>query len=259
VSLSPFSALAQLASAVACLSCACAAAADVVATEPRAQIALIIDDLGYRHAEGQRAVRLPGPVAVAILPHTSYAAELARAADATGKEVVLHLPMQALQASAEPGPGALDLTQTRAELGAVLAADLEAVPFARAVSNHMGSLLTRDLERMGWLMEELRAREPLFFVDSYTTAESVGLAAAHASGVRALRRDVFLDGDPAPGAIEREWRRLLARARERGAAIGIGHPRAETLEFLERELPLLEAAGIELVPLGALLDAEDER
>jgi polysaccharide deacetylase 2 family uncharacterized protein YibQ len=105
----------------------------------------------------------------------------------------------------------------------------------------------------------VRARAPLYFIDSYTTARSVGLEAARAAGVRALRRDVFLDGDPAPGALEREWRRLLALARERGAAIGIGHPRAETLEFLERELPLLDAAGVELVPLGALLGAEGER
>lgn len=248
---------AQLALAVASLFCASAASAgEEPAAEP-AQVAVIIDDLGYRHAEGARAVRLPGPVAVAILPHTTYAAELARAADANGKEVLLHVPMQALDASEDLGPGALDATQTRAELRAVLAADLEAVPFVRAVSNHMGSLLTRDAERMGWLMAELRAREPLFFVDSYTTAESVGLAAARANGVPALRRDVFLDGDPAPEAIEREWRRLLARARERGAAIAIGHPHAATLTLLERELPLLEAAGIELVPLGTLLDTED--
>jgi hypothetical protein len=31
------------------------------------------------------------------------------------------------------------------------------------------------------------------------------------------------------------------------------------LEFLEGELPLLDAAGVELVPLGALLGAEGER
>jgi polysaccharide deacetylase 2 family uncharacterized protein YibQ len=73
------------------------------------------------------------------------------------------------------------------------------------------------------------------------------------SGVPALRRDVFLDGDPAPDAIAREWQRLLARARERGFAIGIGHPRAATLDFLEREVAALQHAGVELVPLGALL------
>jgi polysaccharide deacetylase 2 family uncharacterized protein YibQ len=254
-----FATLARLAAVVALGTGASASFADTASSEARVRVALIIDDLGYRRAEGERAVRLPGPVAVAILPHTAHAADLARLAEAQRKEVVLHLPMQALDPSLPLGPGALDLTQTREELGAVLAADLTAVPFARAVSNHMGSLVTSDAERMGWLMEELRARAPLYFVDSYTTARSVGVAAARAAGVPALRRDVFLDGDPAPGALEREWRRLLALARERGTAIGIGHPRPETLEFLERALPLLDAAGVELVPLGALLGAEDPR
>jgi polysaccharide deacetylase 2 family uncharacterized protein YibQ len=81
----------------------------------------------------------------------------------------------------------------------------------------------------------------------------VGLAAAREYGVPALRRDVFLDADPAPGAIEAQWQRLLARARTQGAAVGIGHPYAATLALLERELPALAASGVVLVPLSALL------
>jgi hypothetical protein len=223
------------------------------AAAPTAQIAIIIDDLGYRWDQGLRAARLPGPVAVAVLPHATHSAALAREAAAHGKEIVLHLPMQAVDAGEEPGPGALGLDQTRAQFAAVFAADLAAVPFARAVSNHMGSLLTRHPGHMRWLMEELRAREPLFFVDSYTTAASVGLQIARENGVRAVRRDVFLDGDPSPAAVEAEWRRLLARARERGRAVAIGHPHESTLELLERVLPVLHAEHVELVPLSALL------
>jgi uncharacterized protein len=220
------------------------------------RIAIIIDDLGYRWAEGLRAARLPGPVAVAILPHTTYAAPLAREADARGKEIVLHVPMQALPPGGELGPGALELSQTRAELAIVLAGDLAAVPLARAVSNHMGSSLTREPVPMRWIMEELRSHGPLFFIDSYTTPDSVGLQVAREVGVPALRRDVFLDGDSSPEAIEREWRRLVARARERGSALGIGHPHAATLELLERVLPELAGAGVQLVPLTTLLGAD---
>jgi uncharacterized protein len=231
------------------------AAGTVRAAAPGAipKIAIIIDDLGYRRAEGLRAVRLPGPVAVAILPHTRHAAELARAADSGGKEVVLHVPMEALEPAALLGPGALLLAQTRTELARVLAEDLAAVPLARAVSNHMGSSLTREPERMRWIMEELRSRGPLLFVDSYTTAESVGLAIARAAGVPALRRDVFLDAADTIEGVEHEWQRLVARAHERGFALGIGHPRAATLDLLERVLPNLAAAGVELVPLTVLL------
>jgi polysaccharide deacetylase 2 family uncharacterized protein YibQ len=171
-----------------------------------------------------------------------------------GKEVVLHLPMQPIEAAVDPGPGALELDQTRDEFAAVFAADLAAVPFARAVSNHMGSLLTRHPGHMLWLMEELRAHGSLFFVDSYTTAASVGLQVARENGVPALRRDVFLDSDPTAGAIQAQWQRLLAQARAHGFAIGIGHPYEATLTLLERELPGLgNTSGLELVPLATLL------
>jgi len=220
---------------------------------PPPRLAVIIDDLGYRLSEGLRAARLPGAVAVAVLPHATHTVALARAADQHGKEVLLHLPMQAVDDTVDPGPGAIELDHTRAEFAAVFAADLAAVPFARAVNNHMGSLLTRHPGHMLWLMEELRSRESLFFVDSYTTPASVGMQTARENGVPALRRDVFLDTDPAPSAIEAEWLRLLALARARGTAIAIGHPHEATLALLERELPRLRAQGVELVPLEALL------
>jgi len=226
--------------------------------DPLPKVALIIDDLGYRLAEGERAVRLPGAVAVAVLPFGTHSVALARAADAQGKEVVLHLPMQPLAGTEDPGPGALEMGQSRAELATVLAADLAAVPFVRGVSNHMGSLLTQQADQMSWLMDELHRREPLFFVDSFTTAASVGFAAALEHGVPALRRDVFLDADPAPAAIEAQWRRLLARARTRGAAVGIGHPYAATLALLERELPGLAASGVVLVSLSSLLQGAEQ-
>ncbi|MEO8464047.1 MAG: divergent polysaccharide deacetylase family protein [Gammaproteobacteria bacterium] len=221
--------------------------------EPLPRVALIIDDVGYRLVEGERAVRLPGAVAVAVLPFGTHSVTLAREADAQGKEVVLHLPMQPLRGAENPGPGALEIGQSRAELATVLAADLAAVPFVVGVSNHMGSLLTQQADQMGWLMDELRRREPLFFVDSYTTAASIGFATARAHGVPALRRDVFLDADPAPAAIEAQWQRLLALARAHGMAVGIGHPYSATLALLERELPALEASGVALVPLSVLL------
>jgi polysaccharide deacetylase 2 family uncharacterized protein YibQ len=185
-----------------------------LAAGPAPRVALIIDDVGYRWDEGLRAVRLPGAVAIAVLPHATHSAALAREADGQGKEVVLHLPMQAMAATEDPGPGALELDHTRSEFAAVFAADLAAVPFARAVNNHMGSLLTRHPGHMRWLMEEMQAHGSLFFIDSYTTAASVGLQVAHESGVPALRRDVFLDGELEPAAIEVQWQRLLAEARE---------------------------------------------
>jgi polysaccharide deacetylase 2 family uncharacterized protein YibQ len=100
-------------------------------------------------------------------------------------------------------------------------------------------------------MQLLASRGDLFFLDSYTTHLSVGLMLAREHGIPALKRDVFLDVDPSMAGLEAAWSRLLDRARSFGFAIGIAHPYAQTLEFLE--LRLGELVDIELVSLRELL------
>lgn len=117
----------------------------------------------------------------------------------------------------------------------------------------MGSLLTRHPGAMGWLMEEMQLRGQLYFLDSFTTHHSVGLIVAREQGVPALKRDVFLDRIATPGAIKREFERLIVTARRRGFAVAIGHPHSETLGFLEQRLPELASQGIELVSVESLL------
>ena len=217
------------------------------------RIAIIIDDLGYHLAAGQRAVALPGPVACAILPGTPRSTQLAQAAWQSGKEVLLHLPMQSMHLHGAMEPGSITLDTTRQGLADIFANALATVPFAVGVNSHRGSLLTRHPGHMSWLMEEILMAGGLYFVDSYTTHRSVALQIASEQGVPAIKRDVFLDSDPAPEMVEREFERLKALARENGLAVGIGHPYPATLGFLERAIPRLVEEGIELVPLRELI------
>ena len=106
--------------------------------------------------------------------------------------------------------------------------------------------------------EEIQHRGDLFFVDSYTTHESIALRLAHEAGVPAVRRDVFLDPDRAPGTLEREFSRLKMLARQRGFAVGIGHPYPETLTMLESELPKLADEGFELVSISTYIMLKNE-
>ena len=229
------------------------AAAEQV-TLPR--VAVIIDDLGYALAAGERAINLPGPVACAILPGTPRAIRLAEQAHASGKEVLLHLPLQAendydLGDAAEPGSLHLDMSQ--AEFAHTFIEDIEAVPHVIGVNSHRGSLLTRHPGHMNWLMEEIRDRGDLFFVDSYTTAASVALQLALETGVPAAKRDVFLDPDQSPETVAREFARLKKLAQQNGFALGIGHPYPATLAFLEKELPKLRNEGFELISISELI------
>ncbi len=223
----------------------------------RPRIALIIDDLGYSRSQAERAIALPGPVAFAVLPQAPYSSRLAQLAHERGKEVLLHLPMQALDGD-RLGPGAITLDTTRAELERILSANLVTVPNAVGISSHMGSLVTQHPGHMSWLMEAIDARGSLYFIDSYTTKASVALRLAREFGIPSIRRDVFLDRDLEQGTIDTQFERLISLALKRGTALGIGHPYPVTIGVLERRLPRLVEDGIELVSVEELIRVELE-
>lgn len=224
------------------------------------RIGIIIDDLGYQLAAGRRAIALPGPVAYAVLPGTPFGRRLAALAEAEGKDVLLHLPLEAVDHEGPAEPGAIMLDMSRSAFKTQFAEAIAAVPNAIGVSSHRGSLLTRHPGHMAWLMEAIRDRDDLFFIDSYTTHESVALRIAAEEGVAATRRDVFLDHRRSVEAIAAEFERLKKIASKKGHAIAIGHPFPETLEVLERELPRLAEQGFELVTISVLMsDARNRK
>jgi len=227
------------------------ASPSIAAGQPR--VAIIIDDLGYQLEAGQRAIGLPGPIAFAVLPGTPRAVSLARWAHKNGKEVLLHLPLQANSDGDDDEPVGIDLDMSREAVGATFKVALNSVPHVVGVNSHRGSLLTRHPGHMQWLMEEIGARDDLFFVDSYTTAASVAMQIAGEAGVSAVRRDVFLDPDKSPETVARQFERMKRLARMRGFVVAIGHPYKATLELLEKELPKLSDQGIELVPISELV------
>jgi len=236
----------------------CAAAAALILTSPGGagippRISIIIDDLGYQLEAGRRAIDLPGPLAYAVLPGTPGARLLARRANANGKEVLLHLPLEAAGYAGPVEPGVITLAMSHADFQAAFEDAIKSVPFAVGVSSHRGSLLTRHPGHMAWLMEEIHRHAGLFFVDSYTTEKSVALQVAAEVGVMAIRRDVFLDHDLDPEALRAEFQRLKKMARMRGKAVAIGHPYPATMELLEREIPRLAEEGFELVPVSQLI------
>ena len=225
-----------------------------VAIDPP-RIAIIIDDIGYRFDAGKRAIELPGPVSYAFLPGAPRAESLARLANERGKDVLLHLPLQASPGDTGNEPSGIHLDMSRAQFDRSFEEALAGVPHAVGVNNHRGSLLTRHPGHMRWLMEEIQERENLFFIDSYTTHESVALQVAREVGVNARKRDVFLDPDRDPETVAREFERMKRLADRRGAVVAIGHPYPATLALLEEALPRLESEGYRLVSVRELLQS----
>jgi len=223
-----------------------------------ALLALIIDDLGDRWDYGQRALALPGTVTYAILPGTPYGTRLARLAGNEGREVMLHQPMEALD-HADLGVGGLDSRMSHDEFVRTLRTNLDALPHVRGVNNHMGSSLTQNQEAMGWVMDELRRRGGLYFVDSRTISDSVARRVARHEGVATVGRDVFLDHVRTTAEIEKQLVVAMKLARERGTVVVIGHPYPETLTVLEAALPRLAQFDIAQVSVSQVIEAKKQR
>lgn len=217
------------------------------------KVAIIVDDLGRSLNQAKQLLAISQPVTFAILAIEPHAAEVARMAHAAGREVMLHAPMEPQGFPVvDPGDDALLVSQTDEALRGKLQELLGRVPHARGINNHMGSRFTEDERAMAAVMAELR-EHGLFFVDSLTSGQSVGAAAARQAGVPVVRRDVFLDNVAEVEPIIREIRRLAEKARRNGEAVGICHPYPETLQALRQELPRLAVQGIEFVRVADLL------
>ncbi len=219
----------------------------------RPAISIIIDDMGERFALGRHAIRIPAQLTYSFLPHTPYARHLAMLAHQLDKEVMLHVPMET-QDHRHLGRGGLTPDMSHRDFINNILNSLASVPYVRGINNHMGSFLTQDSRSMRWLMEEIARQGSLYFIDSHTTKFSIAHQVANDHQLPGFRRNVFLDNVREPQAIARQFRRLLAIARDQGVALAIGHPHPETLAFLDSVLPLLEERGIILLPVSELIE-----
>lgn len=218
-------------------------------------ISIIIDDLGNRPQHDYAALETPGLLSFAILPFAPLTAALARTAHENGKEIFLHLPMEAESKNHLLGPGALQSTMAYDEYTSAIRLAIADVPNLVGVNNHMGSLLTKNAERMRWLMQVLSRESGLVYVDSRTTARSAAGQAAREAAVTYLARDVFLDNKREPEYIQARFDELVRRALERGNAIGIAHPHPETLAVLRMRLP--ELKHVRLTSIMALVQQRE--
>jgi polysaccharide deacetylase 2 family uncharacterized protein YibQ len=214
------------------------------------KLAVIIDDLGYSVERGKRALALPGPLTVAVLPFTPHAETLAAMANDAEVDVIIHQPMQSL-ALGHNDAGTLTAEMSAEVFRASVGRALDAVPHAVGVSNHTGSLLTTHRGAMVWFMTEVDHRG-LFFVDSRTTHHTVALEVAMDHGIPATKRDVFLDHVMDRTAMEQQFARALAIAKRQGHAVLIAHPHDASFEFLEQVLPLLADYDMQAVRVSTL-------
>ena len=216
------------------------------------KLALIVDDCGQWIATERGFIALGVPLTLSVLPDVPYTSTIAREASDAGKGVMLHLPMETVS-GLNPGPGKVTTEMTDAQIVAQVESDLAQVPPASGVNNHEGSKGSADDRVMRDVIGVLAKRGDLFFIDSRTSAASVGESTARAQGVPTAARDVFLDNQASVAYTERQLEEAAAIAQRNGSAIAIGHPKPTTLEAVKAMIPRLQAQGVQFVLARSLV------
>jgi uncharacterized protein len=227
--------------------------------QAQGHLAIVIDDAGRELLHFERLAAMRHRLTFSVLPGAVYAAGVAlRLTDERRRprNVMLHLPMEPddptkMNEGLESTEVFLRRSDAPADIRRKVEAALARVPDAIAVNNHMGSAFTRDAAAMA-VVAQVLAERGVAFVDSRTIAESVAGEATRKAGVPTLVREVFLDHDADPAAIERELDRAAELSRDH-PVIAIGHPGPALVEVLERRLPQLHAEGIGVYPIEQFL------
>ncbi len=216
------------------------------------QVALVIDDFGYSLMEAERFIHLPGKGNISVFPHLPLSTRISEMAYQRGREVLIHLPMEAidpLQNEREPfllrtGAGAERVRE-------MIELSLQAVPHARGLNNHKGSRATSDTTLMKTFMD-IYSEKGLYFLDSVTAGSSVAYTLAEEYGIHNYRRDIFLDGESSKAYVLHRLWETVEVARTQGYAVAIGHPKDETYRALREFFNTFNDPQVEFVYLSQL-------
>lgn len=214
-------------------------------------IAIVIDDMGVSYRRTANISSLEYPLTSSFLTYVNNLDKQIAAAQKSGHEIMAHLPMEP-QASLNVSPDVLTVKMDSEQVTHGLREMLDKFDGIKGVNNHMGSKFTEDEERMNVVMKELSARN-LFFLDSKTTSKSVGEKTASQNNVKYVSRNVFLDNRDKFDYVMRQLRQVEKIARQKGYAIAIGHPKAQTYNALKVWLPTVKSRGLKLVPLSHIV------
>ena len=196
--------------------------ADFPSAKDNAKLVFIFDDGGYNVSQLKKVLSLPFPITVAVLPKLAYSKQCGSLVRNSGNEVILHQPMQSVNLSVNPGPGAILPEMSVEEIRSILQENVNEVGPVIGLNNHEGSLITEDETRIGAV---LQAADELgiYFLDSRTTSQTRVMQAAMSMGFSYYQRDVFLDNEKTKENIVSEVKKGLAIANKKGCVIMIGH------------------------------------
>ncbi|MHC1762359.1 MAG: divergent polysaccharide deacetylase family protein [Negativicutes bacterium] len=222
-------------------------------TTNKGEIAIVIDDFGYRQDMIAEFAAIRRPFTFAVIPFKVYSKDAAAKGLASGHQVMLHLPMEPMS-GIEPSEAAntVQVGMNAGQLAELIDKATHSLPGSIGVNNHQGSKATADRRTMEAVMKVLK-KKGLFFVDSRTNGRSVAAEAARNEKVKTTENDIFIDGMADVAYVRKQLRAAGEMAMKLGSVTVIGHARPTTAAALREMIPELESRGIRFVFVSQLV------
>jgi len=207
------------------------------------EIALIIDDFGYRNDDiSDGFLYLDAKLTCAVIPGHAHSSSFGKKAIRQGHEVIIHMPMENIGENRGEEEFVLQVGMDPDKIKNRVQKAFYQIPEAIGMNNHQGSKATADSLVMNSVASVLKEQNK-FFIDSRTTSKTVAESIMNNWKVPVARRNVFLDNDSDEEKIEKQLLSLVEIAKRDGFAIGIGHVKQSTLNVLRKQIPELKKKG----------------
>ena len=130
--------------------------------------------------------------------------------------------MQAVNASVNPGPGAIKPEMSDSEIKCILFQNVTEIAPIAGMNNHEGSAITADAEKMAVILQ-FCSQEGIYFLDSRTNVDTKVPYVAGELGYSYYERNIFLDNEKTTANALKELKKGLDLANKNGSVIMIGH------------------------------------
>ncbi|MGZ9585989.1 divergent polysaccharide deacetylase family protein [Paenibacillus marinisediminis] len=224
--------------------------------EHNKQVAIVIDDFGNRMVGTEKMLQLPVKITVAVMPFMQTTKEDAESAHRYGHDVIVHMPMEPMQAHPKwLGPGAIMVNQSDEEVEARVRQAIDNVPHAVGMNNHMGSKVTAD-KRIMRIVLKVCKEKGMFFLDSRTNYRSVIGEVGRELGVPVINNHLFLDDKVTEAHVSKQWSKVMQLLNKQNPFVVIGHVGvggANTSAVLHRVIPSAQQ-HIQFVRVSELKD-----
>lgn len=223
-------------------------------SDGRPRIAVVISGMGLSEAPTRLAVqRLPSRVTLAFAPYGDALQEWVAQARAAGHEVLLELPMEPYDyPENDPGPHALLTSLSAEENTNRLEWLLSRFSGYAGVINFFGGKFSSAETALGPVMAELKGRG-LMIVDNQSASRSKISDIAKQIDMPFVSATTQLDANLTAAGIDDALALMEKAASANGYAAGVGSPLPLTIERIGLWAEKLNAKGIELVPVSALI------